>query len=74
MFFLIYNIYTTLDKRSELVCLKKVSIVMSYGPFFIQRPFFITKIEGINIACLNDVIKDNDFKVHMHQQRIELRV
>ena len=50
--FLIYNLYTTLDNRSELVCLKKVSILMSYGPFFHPEAFFVTKKEGITIACL----------------------
>ena len=50
--FLIDNLYNTYDKRSELVCLKKVSIVMSCGPFFHPEAVFRNKNRGFKIACL----------------------
>ena len=44
--FLTHNLYNTSVKRSELACLKKVFIVMSYGPFFHPESVFRNKNRG----------------------------
>ena len=50
--FLIDNLYNACDKRSELVCLKKVSFVMIYGPFFHPESVFRNKNRGYKHCLL----------------------